>query len=330
MLGLRLNAKAILAPLVLSLGLGGSSLAQNDMATIAPLAQQHLLIGVTKVGNRIIAVGEHGHVLISDDQGATWAQQAQVPTRVTLTDVSFANDKTGWAVGHDTVVLKTEDGGETWVKQFGGGDSDDALLTVLALNPQSALAFGAFSYATRSEDGGKTWTKFSMIEGSEDDFHLQRAFAGPNGSVFVAAEFGTVYRSRDAGKTWEKITTGYEGSFWSGMTLKDGSLVVVGMRGNIWRSTDEGTTWTKVSTDLRESLSAVTQLADGTVVAVGLGGAIAVSKDGVSYSAVYHRERKGFAGVVEGKPGQILVLGEPGIITCPVPAGTEGEISCAE
>jgi photosystem II stability/assembly factor-like uncharacterized protein len=331
MLGMRLAIKAIVAALVIGSGVSASSLAQNgkgDMATIAPLAAKHLLISVTKIGSRLVTVGEHGHVLLSDDLGKAWEQQAQVPTRVTLTDVSFSSDQVGWAVGHDTVILKTEDAGKTWVKQFGGVDSDDALLTVVATGPQSAMAFGAFSYATRTTDGGRTWQKFSLIEGSQDDFHLQSAFLGPNNSVYVAAEFGTVYRSRDGGATWEKITTGYEGSFWSGAALKDGSLVIVGMRGNIWRSTDQGTTWTKVQADLRESLSSVTQLADGTVVTVGLGGAIGVSKDGLSYAAVYHRERKGFAGVIEGQPGRMLVVGEPGVLDCAVPQGNEGEISC--
>jgi hypothetical protein len=63
---------------------------------------------------------------------------------VTLTAVTFVDDKSGWAVGHDTVILHTADAGETWTKQFGGGASDNALLTVAFWNADHGLAMGAF------------------------------------------------------------------------------------------------------------------------------------------------------------------------------------------
>jgi len=58
-------------------------------------------------------------VILSDDDGATW-HQAKVPVSVTLTAVSFGTPAKGWAVGHSGIVLHTEDGGETWVKQLDG------------------------------------------------------------------------------------------------------------------------------------------------------------------------------------------------------------------
>ena len=65
------------------------------------------------VGNRVVVVGERGHVLVSDDAGHSWVQRP-APTRATLTSVFFVNERLGWAAGHDTAILRTVDGGESW------------------------------------------------------------------------------------------------------------------------------------------------------------------------------------------------------------------------
>lgn len=81
-------------------------------AQVSPLASKSLMQGVTRAGARLVAVGQRGHILVSDDSGATWSQ-AKVPVSSDLTAVFFANDKMGWAVGHDGVILNSVDGGLT-------------------------------------------------------------------------------------------------------------------------------------------------------------------------------------------------------------------------
>ena len=67
-----------------------------EYSVIAPLAPRSLLLDAVKAGDRIVVVGERGHVLLSDDQGASW-RQAKVPTRATLTAVYFVDAQNGWA-----------------------------------------------------------------------------------------------------------------------------------------------------------------------------------------------------------------------------------------
>lgn len=252
------------------------------------LATEALLLGVTRAGARLVAVGEYGNILFSDDDGRTWEQASDVPATVTLTAVHFADASTGWAVGHDTLILKTVDAGKTWVKQFGGGESDNALLSVFFLDANHGWAVGAFNYTVETKDGGATWVERKTLmppppkppEGAApapadevadptvpkktvkgagaadpyaaaegDENHLNAMFQGPDANtIFLAAEAGAVYRSLDAGLTWQKVLTGYIGSFWGGLTAKDGSVYATGMRGNIWRSTDKGATWAKLDT----------------------------------------------------------------------------------
>ena len=78
------------------------------------MASRSLLLDITRAGKTVMAVGKHGHVIQSHDCGRNW-QQITVPTRTALTSIYFLNDKTGWIVGHDGIIMKTTDGGNQWV-----------------------------------------------------------------------------------------------------------------------------------------------------------------------------------------------------------------------
>jgi photosystem II stability/assembly factor-like uncharacterized protein len=82
----------------------------TSFAIESPKAAKGLMIDVVHAGKRLVAVGDRGHILYSDDQGSTWTQ-AKVPTRQLLTAVFFIDDKQGWAVGHDAQILSSSDGG---------------------------------------------------------------------------------------------------------------------------------------------------------------------------------------------------------------------------
>ena len=81
----------------------------QDNAPIMPLAPQALLLDITTAGQRLVVAGEHGIILYSDDNADSW-QQASVPTTQMLTGVYFVDDRLGWAVGHDGLILVSEDG----------------------------------------------------------------------------------------------------------------------------------------------------------------------------------------------------------------------------
>ena len=111
---------AVVVAICLSVGAGkaGNDLlrlpaARNTNATAA------MLLDVVNTGRRLVAVGEHGIVICSDDNGDTWVQ-SEVPVSVTLTAACFPTPTHGWAVGHDGVVLHSSDGGGSWEKQLDG------------------------------------------------------------------------------------------------------------------------------------------------------------------------------------------------------------------
>ena len=76
----------------------------DQPAVASPLAAKRLLQATAVAGKRIVVAGARGHILYSDDLGATW-RQAKVPVSADLTALHFANAREGWAVGHEGVVL---------------------------------------------------------------------------------------------------------------------------------------------------------------------------------------------------------------------------------
>ena len=94
-----------------------------------PLVTANSYLDIAYADNRIVAVGDRGKILYSDDQGDHWTQ-AITPSEVLLTSVCFADARHGWAVGHDALVLASSDGGESWTVQYSdplGGDGDVGL-----------------------------------------------------------------------------------------------------------------------------------------------------------------------------------------------------------
>lgn len=267
------------------------------------------ILSATSAGKRIVAVGDHGTVLLSDDDGRTWRQAHDVPTRLMLTSVCFTDDMRGWAVGHWGVVLRTQDGGNTWKLLRQDIRVDQPLFSVYFMDRNQGWAVGLWSLALRTGDGGEHWTSVKMPAppGSEK--------AGPNfyqifpgrdaGTLFIAAEMGMVYRSDDGGQSWKMIQTGQRGSLWTGLALRDGSLLVAGLNGQILRSSD-GSAWTGLASGVDRSITDLAQGPDGSVIGVGLAGTIVESSDGVSFKANSRRDRASLTAVLATAHGPLL------------------------
>lgn len=249
---------------------------KSTAAALAPIQ------GAAFAGKRLVTVGDYGTILLSDDDGKTFRQAASVPLSSTLTAVHFADDRNGWAVGQWGAILHTADGGENWSIQRLETQEDRPLFSVHFVNTQEGMAVGLWSLVLRTQDGGKTWASVDLPappDGGKADRNLFRVFASAKGELFVAAERGMVLRSADHGQSWQYLNTGYKGSFWTGVALKDGTLLVGGLRGTIYRSKDDGHSWQPV---VSGSKSSVTDLVEGGdhVFGTSLDGVLLDSTDG--------------------------------------------------
>lgn len=290
----------------------------------AHLASQSLLLDIAAAGSRLVAVGEHGHVLLSDNKGQTWRQAKSVPTQNLLTAVCFSDERNGVTVGHDEIVLTTADAGETWTRRRYAPEAQQPLLDVLC-NGSDAIAVGAYSVYFSSKDAGATWTerKFEATTAKpaqptdddvDADFHLNRIVGASGSRLYIAAEAGHLYRSDDAGATWSTLPSPYEGSFFGVLPLNGDSLLAYGLRGHLFRSDDGGQTWRPLETHTQAMLNDAARLPGGGVAIVGLSGAVILSSDnGETFTASQQDDRKGLSAVLPSGTAELIAVGEAGV-----------------
>ena len=282
-------------------------------------ATKAMILSSARTGKRIVAVGNHGIVLLSDSDGADFRQAKSVPVRSTLTAVFFVDDKTGWAVGQWGVVLRTDDAGESWTLQRYDTSVDQPLFSVWFRDRQRGYAVGLWSLMIATGDGGKTWTQVKIPPppgAKKADRNLLKIFANQMGALFVAAEQGLILKSYD-GENWAYVNTGYKGSFWTGIVLNNGTLLVGGLRGTIYRSIDDGRSWREAKSEFKASITDFAE-AGGKVYAAGLDGVLLESNDqGTTFKGSQREDRLPFTAISVNSAGKLVKFSKQGVVRDP-------------
>jgi photosystem II stability/assembly factor-like uncharacterized protein len=298
----------------------GTSVAQAEGAsttlpTSGPLSKQTmsrlLLTDGVRFGNRIVAVGDRGYIVFSDSNGESWERAQTPPNLPLLTAVYFADAKTGWAVGHDAVILKSSDEGKTWSQAFSAAADQKPLMDITFVDANVGFAVGAYGAFYETADAGKTWAARKI---QEEDKHLNAILKIGEGKFLIVGEAGTLLKSDDAGKTWGKVESPYKGSFFGGVLANDGSVTIYGLRGRIFRSADASLkSWQQYDNKSTASIMGATKLPDGALVLAGLAGTVLISRDnGQTYSALATGSTKSIAAPLLGGPNALVLLGEVG------------------
>lgn len=262
--------------------------------------ERAVLLGAALAGSRIVAVGERGLVIVSDDGGRQWRQAAS-PVSVSLTAVRFADPANGYATGHGGTVLATNDGGLTWSRRLDGrrlaqvalaaaqasGDAatqkwaqrladdgpDKPLLDLLVLDAKRVLVVGAYGLALSTHDGGVTWSSWRPRLDNPRELHLY-AVRQRGSSLVIAGEQGLLLQSSDGGQSFRRITTPYAGSFFTVELPDEQTIVAAGLRGNAWRSPDAGARWAQLATPAPASITASASGTDGRMLFVNQAGMV--------------------------------------------------------
>ena len=299
----------------------------------ARLAARALLISVAAAGERLVAVGDRGVIVLSDDRGASWTQAASVPAQALLTGVCFFDARRGVAVGHDEVILVTDDAGDHWNLAHYAPEAQRPLLDVWCGAGGLGLAVGAYSTYLVSADDGKSWSAqgftpsrapqpasraraardSSGIGSQGGGYHLNRIVGAAGSRLYVAGEAGHLYRSDDAGAHWQELASPYAGSFFDVLPLGGDALLAIGLRGNLYRSEDAGGSWRRIETHTVAMLDGAALLAPDQVAVVGLSGVVLVSRDaGKSFSLEQQSDRSGLSSALAVGTDAIVVVGEGG------------------
>lgn len=295
---------------LLALGGTGQATGEEEAAIMAPLAARSLLLDVAMAGDRLLAVGERGHILVSTDRGDSW-RQVPVPTQALLTAVALGDGGRAWAVGHDSVILRSEDGGESWELVYSDPDANEPLFDVFFLDGDRGFAVGAYGVFMETHDGGRSWESRTAFDG---DNHLQHMARLPSGALVLVGERGLILRSDDGGETFRQLPSPYHGSLFSSLPLDDRTILIFGLRGHSFRSSDGGATWREISTGTTGMLTDACRFPDGRILVSALGGVVLLSRDdGQSFAIDEERARLGLSAVACLRDGSAVLVGELGV-----------------
>ncbi|MBJ7538645.1 WD40/YVTN/BNR-like repeat-containing protein [Marinomonas transparens] len=312
-------------------------------AILSELGAKAFLTSADQVGNNLVAVGERGLILLSEDDGTSW-RQVSSPVSVTLTEVQFFDDKNGYAIGHGGTVLRTINGGEDWQVQLNGRQlasdllaqaeknkdkeairqatflvedgPDKPFLDMLVLDAQHLIVVGAYGLALESKDAGKTWV--SWMDRLENDFGLHLYSIRKQGErILVAGEQGFVTLSMDDGQSFTSIETPYEGSFFTAQLQGDSKIVLAGLRGTTLVSNDNGENWKHIKNPIHASILASFINADGQITMANQAG-ILLGLKADSLVPVTRKRLPPLTNVVEKSNGSVLALSIHGPVSIDV------------
>ncbi|WP_297838520.1 YCF48-related protein [Pseudomonas sp.] len=318
-------------------------------ALISNQADQAVLLGAAITGsNRLVAVGERGLVLLSDDAGAHW-RQSPVPVSVTLTSVRFAGQQ-GVAVGHGGVVLTSNDGGEHWVLRLDGrraaelalqaakADNNPALieraqqlvdegpdkpfLDVAIDNDGHLLVVGAYGMIFASADFGQNWSPWMGRLDNPDGLHLY-AIRQRGNELLVAGERGLVLSSVNNGASFTRLETSYKGSLFVAELLGERDIVVAGLKGSLLRSHDGGVTWLRLTAADASSFTGSALGADGSLYLVTQAGHVLGLQHGALVQLSQHA-LPSLNGIAPVNAENVLVLSNRGLTTLRLDGPAEG------
>lgn len=312
-------------------------------AAASPLAVRSPLFAIARAGTRLVAVGQRGHVLTSDDNGAHW-QQAAVPVSTDLVAVHFPSARQGWAVGHDGVILHSADGGRHWTRQLDGRQAaalvvdayakharstevDAALaearrmvaegpdlpfLDVWFTDERNGHAVGAFNLIFATSDGGAHWRPASELADNPKSYHLY-GIRAVGDEIFIVGELGLVLRLDRTSQRFSALPTPYPGTFF-GLLATPELLLAYGLRGNAWRSRDAGKSWQQVDTGVLTGLTGAALLGDGRIALVSQGGQVLVSRDkAASFQPVARIKPQPIFGVSVAGTNALALVGARGV-----------------
>ncbi len=320
-------------------------------ALVVKAPERQFLLAAAQAGQRIVAVGERGVILLSDDDGQTWRQSSSVPVSITLTAVSFVNAQLGWAVGHGGTILHTTNGGNHWVLQASGvelaksavevaqslnatvpqSEADRALQSaqrLLADGPDKPLldvhfqdasrgwVVGAYNLAFQTRDGGKTWVSARHLIDNPKEMHLYTV-RSVGADIYILGEQGQMHRSSNGGQSFHALKSPYAGSWFALAANDDGALLAGGLRGNLFRSVNRGDSWEQITGVPPISFVAAASSSEKDVVVANQAGHVFVVGPDAHPRPLYKSPGPGLTGVLPLKGGGLLVTGASGAKSIP-------------
>ena len=292
---------------------------QTDIDTV------NLILDAATDGRRILIAGEQGHILYSDDNGASWAH-AQVPVSLALTAVTFSSASNAWVAAHDGVLLRSTDHGQSWQTNLTGVDI--ARLSADAAQKKVDRLEAEISQAAPDALEDLEWALDDALFALEDAAAaIDEGVTMPLLDVWFENErigyalgaYGILLQTSDAGSTWHLISERLDNPdnyhLYAITRSVSGTLLVAGEAGTILRSRDHGETWDRPASPYQGSFFGSVATHDGGLLVFGLRGNVFRSTDdGDTWSTVVTNDQRSLLSGMTRNDGAIVLVGSAGAV----------------
>ena len=255
------------------------------------------------------AAASDGKLYITTDEGVSWRLVADVGGRA-LHDVEFVDAQHGFAVGDRQALLRTDDGGATWVPHDPQAEGRDLDEIDCADAHQCIVTTGGGDRLVRTTDGGET---FSLVAASSDPIHAV-AFASAI-AVSAAGASGATVVSDDGGINYSAVGGRLSGAY-SAVKAggQPGTAYAPGDNGALAITTDAGATWVRgnvaTSEDVRDVSFPTAQIGYALDTA---GGVFRTQSGGQAWSALDAGASDPPSAIVAPAPATVLTVGPRGV-----------------
>lgn len=249
-----------------------------------------------------------------------------LPTDSTLRDIGFTSDAShGWAVGSNSTILETTDGGNNWKeKKLELGDLGYRFTSVDFAGEEGWIA-GAPSILLHTTDGGTSWSRIPLSE---------KLPGSPNTIVALgsqAAEMtttvGAIYQTENSGQSWKAMVEQAVGVVRNISRSNDGKYVAVSARGNFYSTWEPGeSAWLQHNRNSSKRLQNMGFTQNGRLWSLARGGLVQFSspEDVEAWEAPIYPEQSTSWGLLDlayRTPEELWVAGGSANLFCSFDGG---------
>ena len=216
--------------------------------------------------SNIMAVGRQQtigtrQIYFSSNYGINWTPR-DLGVNMEASSISMVNSQIGYISGTNGNVLKTTDGGTTWLPVTSPTSGVLDIYTIDFISPTTGWAF--INYSTfsggnifKTTDGGTSWTQqasninYSISSADMVDANIGYATINSSGQP--------IYKTTNGGDTWFSVTTPLTGLVRTAKAI-DANTVYIGASSGATRmakTTNGGTTWTPISLPITVDINSV-------------------------------------------------------------------------